>query len=786
MFDFLGRMAAAHPGKIVCAWIALAFALTTIAPDWKTQSQDDDVRSLPASYPSIRGYQLLEQAFPKDVSVCKATIAIEREGRPLSRSDFALVDQVVGRINQLREERPSLPITAVTSYKDGPVGSRLIAADQRCTLVQVSLTSPYLALQTRDAVDAIDRAIQPILTDAGSSAPQVLITGPAGIGRDLTNASARSLDQTTWATVLLVVIVLLLVYRSPLLALVPLFTIGVATWVSLQMLALATLIPGVHVANVSQIFCIVILFGAGTDYCLFLISRYREELEHGRPAAGAASSSVRAVGGALAASAATVVCGLGMMGFAEFGKIRSAGPVIAIGLVVGLLASLTLAPALLRIGGKGIFWPQRIRLLEAASSRKVWNRISFFVVRKPYLVLLAALIPLVGLAFLGLRVKPSYRPTGDLSASSGSVRGLGVVQEHFTAGETGPITVLLASRTDWTSREGKEVLAELSMGFGYLPNVAEVRSATQPLGKSSSNQPAPASSDKKLDLRNLLTRAKSNLGSALDGLTSLAAEPYYLARTQDQTGPLFVTRIDVVLNSDPFDATSRETLDLIEMWLRDVLPDQTSLIGAVRAETVGITVYGRDMEKVVSRDRIRVNVLVSIGVFLILLVLVRQVWLAGYLLGTVLLSYLATLGLTALFTMWLTGRPFGVIEWRVPFFLFTILVAVGEDYNILLVSRILQERKRHGMVEGLRRGLAATGGTITACGVIMAGTFGTLMLADLSTLKQIGFALAAGVLLDTLVVRPLLVPAFLLIVWQDQEKTAPQRQHPPIPLRRAA
>ncbi len=169
----------------------------------------------------------------------------------------------------------------------------------------------------------------------------------------------------------------------------------------------------------------------------------------------------------------------------------------------------------------------------------------------------------------------------------------------------------------------------------------------------------------------------------------------------------------------------------------------------------------------------RVNTLVTLGVFLILLALVRKLWLAGYLLGTVMLSYLATLGLTALFTMWLTGRPFGVIEWRVPFFLFIILVAVGQDYNILLVSRILHERKRHRMVKGVCRGLTVTGGAITACGLIMAGTFGTLMLADpQGTLKQIGFALAVGVLLDTFIVRPFLVPTFLLIVWKDSEVLA--------------
>jgi RND superfamily putative drug exporter len=181
-----------------------------------------------------------------------------------------------------------------------------------------------------------------------------------------------------------------------------------------------------------------------------------------------------------------------------------------------------------------------------------------------------------------------------------------------------------------------------------------------------------------------------------------------------------------------------------------------------------VTVHARDLAAVISRDRARINGLVLAGIFVILLVLVKRPLLAAYLLATVLLSYFAALGLTALFASYWAGKPLGEIEWRVPFFLFTILVAVGEDYNILMVTRALKERKRHGPVEGTRRGLACTGGTITACGIIMAGTFGTLMLAGLGTLVQIGFALGVGVLIDTLVVRPLLVPAFLLLVDREE------------------
>ena len=781
MFQWLGRLTAMHPGKILFAWVALALALTCIAPDWKNQAQDDDIRFLPPDTPSLRAYQLLEQAFPKDVSASKVIFALERPDRPLSGDDFALIDRLINRIDTLRKDRPTLPMTGVASYKDGPVGKRLISRDRHCVLVPVALSSPYLALQTREAVDAAEEVLRPLLAEV-PDAPSLYVTGPAGIGRDLTKASAQSLDHTTRATVILVIGVLLLVYRSPLLALIPLVTIGIAVWVSLQLIAVATLIPGVHIVNISQVFCIVILFGAGTDYCLFLISRYREELEWGQEPVPGVTRSVRAVGGALAASAATVVCGLGMMGFAEFGKIRSAGPVIALGLMVGLFASLTITPALLSLGKRTVFWPGRVRLLQRPPSQQFWQRVAKFVTDRPHAVFFATLVPLVLLAIVGLRVSTSFRPTGDLSSSSGSVQGLEIIQKHYTAGETGPITVLLVSQSDWNSPAGKELLTSLSTGFGYLPNVAEVRSLTQPLGRAMTVAEAAPPVTGKPALKDLLARARQNLGTAVGGLTVMAAEPYYLSKID---GGASVTRIDIILNSDPFDASSIATLDLIETWLSDILPGQTTSMAPLRTETYGVTVHGRDLGKAVSRDRLRVNVLVAVGVFVILFVLVRKLWLAGYLLGTVLLSYLATLGLTAVYTAWLTGRPFGVIEWRVPFFLFTILVAVGEDYNILLISRIMQERQRHGMIDGVRRGLAATGGTITACGLIMAGTFGTLMLAELSTLKQIGFALGVGVLLDTFVVRPLLVPSFLVIVWRDAEPVV-RVQRPLVERRRAA
>jgi len=230
-----------------------------------------------------------------------------------------------------------------------------------------------------------------------------------------------------------------------------------------------------------------------------------------------------------------------------------------------------------------------------------------------------------------------------------------------------------------------------------------------------------------------------------------------------------VTRLDVVLKTDPFDPRSVPTVEQLQSWVHDRLPEQTKELGEVRAETYGVTVNARDLARITEGDRTRINLLVMAGVFVILFVLVRRPWLAGYLLITVLFSYFATLGATSLLAHWWHHRPLGEVDWRVPFFLFTILVAVGEDYNILLITRMLHERERHGSERGTQRALARTGGTITSCGLIMAGTFATLILAGLNTLIQIGFALAFGVLLDTFVIRPFLVPALTLWVWRRQE-----------------
>jgi len=776
MFRFLGRLTTTHPWKIVVSWIVLGVLLTLVAPSWSSRAQDDDIHFLPGRCDSVRGYQKLAKSFPQDVYASRAVITVERPSAKLSPSDFALVDELVRDLETYKKDDVDKQVGRICSYNDPFIGKRLVSEDGHCTLIQVSLASPFLATQTQKTVDRLDNVLQNRLGHTGGDMPQVLVTGPAGIGRDLVHASGSSLDATTLATVILVVVILLFVYRSPLLALIPLGTIGVSVWVALKILALFTLIPGVYLVNVSKVFAVVLLYGAGTDYCLFLISRYREELTGGIGMTASLGRSVRSVGAALAASAGTVICGLGLMGCAEFAKVRCAGPAIALSLAVALAASLTLTPALLHVCGRAAFWPRGIpRLRPVLPQRDCWNSISRFVVARPVAVWVVSLAILVPLAVLGLRLKQNYRPTGELSPQCQSVRGLEIIQKHFTAGEVGPVTVLLTSTTDWSSPEGRRLIGTTSRCFARLENVAEVRSLTQPLGTTLPEPPAK--------LINLQRQPKKSLLDSLaksvkpeDLITAQAnevARKYFVVElpADDPDEPHeFVTRLDVVMKADPFGPQCMDTLGVIQAWLREELPRTAEKGQDVQAECYGVTVNARDLAQVTEADRHRVNYLVLGGIFIILLVVVRSFWLAGYLLVTVLLSYLATLGATSLAGALWTGHILTEVDWRVPFFLFTILVAVGEDYNILLMTRAVEERKRYGAAEGMRRALSRTGGTITSCGLIMAGTFATLMLAGLGTLIQVGFALAFGVLLDTFLVRPFLVPAFTVVVWKCLEQ----------------
>jgi RND superfamily putative drug exporter len=229
-----------------------------------------------------------------------------------------------------------------------------------------------------------------------------------------------------------------------------------------------------------------------------------------------------------------------------------------------------------------------------------------------------------------------------------------------------------------------------------------------------------------------------------------------------------IARMEIVFVTDPFSESSLEALWDVQAVLRSATSPGEPLHGTSEIGITGATSAVNELKRVTTSDQYRMYALVTIGVYAILVALLRRPGVSLYLVATVVLSYLAALGLTELlFRLLHRGpEPWEGLDWTVRLFLFVILVAVGEDYNILLMARAIEEERIHGVTEGTRRAVARTGGIISSCGVIMAGTFGSLATGSLTSLRELGFALAVGVLLDTFLVRPILVPAFLVLLEQ--------------------
>src|SRR5208337_2198360 len=763
MFSLLARLVQRHSWLVVLAWAVVAFLLFRYAPPWDQVTKDDDVRFFPRDYPSVIGQDLLERGFPRDAASSQFVVIYERSSEPLTAADFALVEERAADFHKFSQANPELGVKKLDTHRSPVIGPRLIGKSTegpgQAVLTIVSLRGTYLSKKTRVAVDRILEYLQ-----ASPPLPPGLrrvVTGSAVVGHDMNTAANQSIESTTRTTVLLVVVILLIVYRSPLLAMIPLLTIALSVVASLKGIALLTEVPGItfQVINITRVFVVVVLFGAGTDYCLFLIARYREELRRGRSRADALREAIIQVGAALIASAGTVIVGLGMLYFSEFAKIQYTGPAIALSLTMALVAALTLAPVLLSWLRGAIFWPFKpphhekgadpeAESLEQIPMTGFWIRVADLVVKYPITILTFCLAGLIPLAIIGAQTKASYSQLADLDPDRHSVIGASVIRHYFAVGELSPTVALVDNpRIDFRSPAGREAVQEMSRRLMSIPVVADVRSLSQPLGKP----PVPDKDKTILQLAERLGQIDSR---------------YVSTNPLNKADLNHITRFDIVFRSDPFSPSSLESLEDVRQVLTTATHPGGPLHGSAEPGLAGATSAVNDLKNVTTSDQQRMYILVTLGVYAILVALLRRPGICLYLILTVVLGYLASLGVTELVFRSLHhgAEPWGGLDWTVGFFLFVILVAVGEDYNILLMARVIEEERKYGVVEGTRRAVAQTGGIISSCGLIMAGTFGSMLTGTLTSLRELGFALGLGILLDTFLVRPVLVPAFVVVM----------------------
>lgn len=678
----------------------------------------------------------------------------------------------------------------VWTWLDPVFGAKLVSRDERAKLVVVQLANEFLAIRNKIDLDFLHGLVATAQSEAEKwgTRPTVGVSGSAALGGDLLRSAKECIQHTEWFTIVLVVLILAVVYRSPMLVIVPLLSIGVAMAVSVALIsALAYWSQGsagawweLKIFTTTRIFVVVILFGASTDYCLFLISRYREELQKTADRAQAMACAMRGVGEALSASALTTIVGLGMMWFAEFGKFRFSGPVIGLALFVSLVTCLTLTPAILYGFSRFLFWPGRVvpdserkKDSTPAKPRRIellWQWTADSIVRRPLWYLVGALLAMLPLAVIGtFAPRITYNSLASLDPDQPSRVGAEIMRRYFSVGESSPITVLVNHpRADFSDFADQLKIRELTSSLYEITGVDIVRSIIDPLGDF-----PPDRTLSMVDpdaLRTIMSRPHRRTSSLFLG-----------SEYDDRTN---AARMDVIVGPDPFSAEAAQIVGKIERTLARLSKDTNSFWENTEFHLAGTTVGIRDLRDVTQSDTVRIRWLTVLAVYLVLIGITRRAGVSAYMIASVLLTYLVTLGSVWLLFNWIAGDDFPGLDWRVPLFLFVILVAIGQDYNVYLAMRVFEEQRILGPIRGVRQAVIKTGGIITSCGLVMAGTFFSMtatawspwlgsvlgipgwsgQTGNLQAIVQLGAALSLGVVLDTFIVRSVLLPSFLVLL----------------------
>jgi RND superfamily putative drug exporter len=666
---------------VVIAWLVVIVLLHGLSGSLSRVTDDSASAYLPASAASTK-VVLLQQAAAQKASPggghpdTNAAIAVFAGPGPLTPGDRAAVGSARTAVAGLAGHIAGLGAPSAVQW----------SADGKAAVFSVN---------TADAGAAMAAVHAAIAKPAAAAGLTAAVTGPAAV-----NAATRSGNQqgTLLLTALIIVaVILLLVYRSPILWLLPLLG-AIAAITTAQAAAHGLANAGLTVSSLSASILIVLVFGAASDYALLLVHRYREELRHHARPEAAMAAALRATLPTLAASAGTVTCAMLCLLAADSAALHGLGPVGAAGIVCALLAQATFLPALLLVAGRGAFWPRVPR--PGGSGReesRFWAGIGLRVARRPAATAVTVLL-LLGAACAGLAsLTIDNNPVANIKGNQNTVAGQQLLTEHFPAGAGNPLVLL-----------------------------------TPPAQAAAAVAAA---------------RATAGAGSVAPGPPTGRYDSYSVNLPVDPFGPAGATAI----------ASLRARLS-------------ASAPGALVGGTPAIAY---DEARTAGRDNLVIIPLVLAVIGVIIALLLRAIIAPLVLVATTALSFAAAFGLSAL--LW-HALGYAGVQSVIPAYIFIFLVALGVDYNIFLAARIREESRKLGLRGGTLRAVGVTGGVITAAGIVLAGTFAALTQIPQVNITEVGIAVALGILLDTLVVRTVLVPASLLTIgenvwWPSRQRT---------------
>ncbi len=666
-----------------------------------TVQENDNSAFLPDSAESTIAGEVLVKFSSQDDQLFPALLLLLGDLSPATNAQaFEKVNQYSATL--LSKTLPETGKPLSTYFAQGVPLTPIPSADGKAILINAQLDFA-VADANVDGEPVFPKIIEFIREDMEkeftSAGITTHVTGPAGLFADLFEAFGSIDTRLLQTTLIVVAIILIVVYRSPVLWILPLFTAASALGIATMIVYYLAREDIIDLNGQTQGILDVLVLGAATDYALLLIARYREELHHHQSRFDAMRIALRGVVEPIIASGSTVIAGLMVLLLSDLSSNRGLGPVGSIGIASSMLAVLTLLPALLIIFGRWIFWPKIPRFDDVDEKLSgLWSKVGNLVDRRPRAVWISTALALLIFAGFSTTLKSDGLSQSEaFTTRTDSVIGLERLGEHFPSGEGTPVEIVV-DQAD---------IASAAAAIGRVSTVASVVPLT--------------------NVDPLTQRPTSEL-KVVDGKVVLYA----------------------TLKVAPDSAEGKESIPLIRQAAKAVNPN--ILVG-------GQSAIGYDVDQSSRRDNRVIIPIVLLLIAVILGFLLRSIFAAALLLGTVVLSFAATLGVCALVFDNVFG--FAGTDAAFPLFAFIFLVALGIDYNIFLMTRVREESLKIGTRAGIIKGLTVTGGVITSAGIVLAATFGVLGILPLVFLAELGFAVAFGVLLDTIIVRSLLVPALV-------------------------
>jgi putative drug exporter of the RND superfamily len=681
----------------LAAWLVVTVALALFAPNAKDYEVSRIV-SLPEDAQSVIAQSKVDEYF-KDTNGTPGILVFQAKEGSLEPATLVDIYKQIEDAKILGVEQviplTSLPPQAIQGF---------LSEDQTTALIPMIFDSSLETTEIKDSKNQILEVVE------ANPDVQLYVTGPAGIATDSLDLFSRADLVLIFSTVGLILILLIVIYRSPLLAFIPLLAAVFVYEVVMKLLGIWGK-AGLDLSNQTISIMSILLFAAVIDYSLFVFSRFREELKNHESKFEAMKEAMRETGMPVFFSGGTVLAAMLVLFFAGLGEYRNFAPTFATTMVVIMLASVTLVPALFTLFGRKSFWPK----VPKVGSTKVkdssfWSKIGKFVVKRPGVaVAIVSAILLLSAANM-FNLKYEFDTMKSFPEDMPSRQGYEIIEEKFDKGDLAPTTVVFEAKDSLTKEEQESLRAQLL----EEPLVNDVR----------------------------------------------------LNRTADNDRLLSYT---LTFKEGPYDV---KTIDALEDMINrsEKIVDSANVKGDIYF--AGETANKVDDRATNNKDVILIVFLETLLIFVMLIVLTKSIKMPIYMMGTILISFLAALGLG----MFLTNLFFDIdtIANRVPLYAFVFLVALGIDYNIILISRFQEERRKHSVKEAVEIAVANTGGVISSAGLILAATFAVLMTQPIQLLFVFGFIVAVGILLDTFLIRGVLLPG--LIVFFEKDKAVSENK----------